>query len=329
MKKIALLLLLLFGMNLYLNAQVGINKDGSSPDASAMLDIKATDAGILIPRMSMPQRDAIVSPATGLMVFVIDDASFYYFDRTNWTGLSGTKKIDDLSDGKSDSDGTDDGSSVFLGVDAGLNDDRNVGIGYKALNKNTTGNFNTAIGASAFNNATSTNYSNSTALGYGAEPSGSNRIHIENTAVNWIGGMIYWDVYSDSRIKTNVQEDVKGLDFILKLRPVTYHLDKDAADRIMGATDKSDYPGKYDIEKIKQSGFLAQEVETAAQEAHYDFSGVNKPKGDTKLYSLSYSEFVVPIIKAVQEQNEQIQQLTDENVKLKELNEQLQARLKK
>lgn len=58
-----------------------------------------------------------------------------------------TTKIDDLSDAKSD----DNGSSLFIGVNAGSNDDGtdndNVGIGNYALNRNTTGENNVAIGA--------------------------------------------------------------------------------------------------------------------------------------------------------------------------------------
>ena len=50
--------------------------------------------------------------------------------------------------------------------------------------------------------------------------------------------------------------------------------------------------------------FLAQEVEKAANESVYDFDGVHKPKNDHDLYSLSYAQFVVPLVKAVQEQQE-------------------------
>ncbi len=87
MKKYVLIALLVLS-SLNLTAQVGINSDGSAPDASAMLDVKSTTSGLLIPRMTAANRDNIVSPATGLLVYVTDDNSFYYFDGANWVNLS-------------------------------------------------------------------------------------------------------------------------------------------------------------------------------------------------------------------------------------------------
>ena len=65
------------------------------------------------------------------------------------------------------------------------------------------------------------------------------------------------------------------------------------------------------IEKIKFSGFLAQEVESAALESNFDFSGVRTPENNSTPYSLSYAEFVVPLVKAVQEQQDMIELLKD------------------
>ena len=62
------------------------------------------------------------------------------------------------------------------------------------------------------------------------------------------------------------------------------------------------FTGKYDVEKIKYSGFLAQEVEQAAKSVNYDFSGYAAPKNQWGFYTLSYEQFVVPLVKAVQEQ---------------------------
>ena len=53
--------------------------------------------------------------------------------------------------------------------------------------------------------------------------------------------------------------------------------------------------------KKKMTGFIAQDVEKAAIELGYDFSGVTKPTTADGLYTLNYSEFVMPLVKAVQE----------------------------
>jgi len=57
---------------------------------------------------------------------------------------------------------------------------------------------------------------------------------------------------------------------------------------------------------------LAQDVEQAAISVGYDFSGVDKPKNKEDFYGLRYAEFVVPLVKAVQEQQEIIEQLKNE-----------------
>ncbi len=91
MRKTVLLFLLAM-TNIGLMAQVAINTDNSAPDASAMLDVKSTTSGLLIPRMTAVDRDNIASPATGLTVYVTDDNSFYYFDGTNWVRLQESGK---------------------------------------------------------------------------------------------------------------------------------------------------------------------------------------------------------------------------------------------
>jgi hypothetical protein len=53
-------------------SQINVNRDGSDPAASAMLEVKADNGGFLPPRVTLVQRDAIVTPAEGLMVFCTD-----------------------------------------------------------------------------------------------------------------------------------------------------------------------------------------------------------------------------------------------------------------
>jgi hypothetical protein len=59
---------------------------------------------------------------------------------------------------------------------------------------------------------------------------------------------------------------------------------------------------------IRQSGFIAQEVEQAMKESGYDFNGLHKPVDENDNYSLALGQFVVPLVKAVQEQQAIIEQ---------------------
>jgi hypothetical protein len=84
--------LLFLALSISVNAQVAINSDGSTPNNSAMLDVKSTSRGMLVPRMSTVQRNAIASPATGLLIFCTDNNQFYLNKGTpatpNWVILN-------------------------------------------------------------------------------------------------------------------------------------------------------------------------------------------------------------------------------------------------
>jgi hypothetical protein len=69
MKKIFLFFIIILILRSPLFAQVGINSDGSFPDSSAMLDVKSVSQGVLIPRMTFEQRNALLDPVEGLMVY--------------------------------------------------------------------------------------------------------------------------------------------------------------------------------------------------------------------------------------------------------------------
>ena len=73
-------------------AQVSVNEDGSFPDSSAMLDVKSSSKGFLVPRMTAAERDAIVKPAKGLLIFCTDDNQYYSNkgspEAKNWVMLS-------------------------------------------------------------------------------------------------------------------------------------------------------------------------------------------------------------------------------------------------
>ncbi len=69
MKNIIFYTILFIFFTLVATAQVGISSDNSSPDAAAMLDVKSTVKGVLTPRMTFVQRNAISNPSEGLIVF--------------------------------------------------------------------------------------------------------------------------------------------------------------------------------------------------------------------------------------------------------------------
>ena len=80
----------LYALSGGLQAQVGVNGDGSSPHASAMLDVVATDKGILIPRLTTVQRDDISSPAEGLMIYNTTTDQFEFYNGTTWGTVGGS-----------------------------------------------------------------------------------------------------------------------------------------------------------------------------------------------------------------------------------------------
>ncbi len=67
---------------------VAVNNDGSAAANSAMLDVKSTTKGFLMPRMTSSQRAAIASPTSGLLVFDTDTKTVWAFDGTSWKNLS-------------------------------------------------------------------------------------------------------------------------------------------------------------------------------------------------------------------------------------------------
>ncbi len=77
----------LSGTNTY-NTTGNVGIGSSSPSASALLDVSSSSKGILIPRMTASQKNAIASPTTGLLIFQTDAPSdFYYYNGSSWMSL--------------------------------------------------------------------------------------------------------------------------------------------------------------------------------------------------------------------------------------------------
>lgn len=202
----------------------------------------------------------------------------------------------------------------------------NTGVGFAALGINSTGSYNTALGFEAA--PVGSNGSNSMFLGSQAGYwGGSNIIVLSNPSCSFLWCQVNLTVGSDKRIKDDIKENVPGLAFISKLRPVTYHYNIHRENEILGAKNDHNWDGKYDIEKKTMTGFIAQEVEQSANQIGYDFSGVDKPQNDKSIYGLRYAEFVVPLVKAVQEQQQMIDSLKAATANQNAINKSLQQQI--
>ena len=83
---ILITIVIMLSYNASLMAQVGINT--TTPDPSSMLDIQSTAKGLLIPRMTLVERNNIPSPAQGLMVYQTDNTpGFYYYNGSTWSAI--------------------------------------------------------------------------------------------------------------------------------------------------------------------------------------------------------------------------------------------------
>lgn len=218
--------------------------------------------------------------------------------------------------------------NIGVGISAVYNNETgngNVGVGMFALDNYKNGSYNTAIGHKAGSHDSEVNLSNTICIGWDVEVSGSNSINIGNYYIHSAKSNVAWTTFSDGRFKEKIAQDVHGLDFIMKLKPVTYNLNVHKLNEYKGIKDDGDWEGKYDIEKIRFTGFVAQDVEKAADEVGYTFSGIDKSdlKNDRGTYGLRYAEFTVPLVKAVQEQQAMIEALKAEIEHLKKEMEQL------
>lgn len=198
-------------------------------------------------------------------------------------------------------------SNSYFGYHAGFADNasNNTAVGTLAGWTVANGNSCTYLGSSA--GPTTAGFTNATGIGYNVTPTASNQVRIGNGAVTSIGGQVGWTTLSDGRFKRNFKDNVPGLAFINLIKPVTYTLDIKSLQKFTGEDEKEkgeDHKSSSEIskqEKIIHTGFVAQDVEAVAKKLNYDFDGVDAPKNDKDPYGIRYAEFVVPLVKAVQE----------------------------
>jgi hypothetical protein len=165
------LLILLAAPRFALAQSGGVGIGTTTPDGSAALEIKSTTKGLLLPRLSQAQRDAmgtgsIAAPVPGLVVYQTDNTpGLYAYDGTAWVRLGGdnlgnhtaTQAVQ-LGNNALTGDGASIGTAVGVGVrtDGGLNlgqntAGNNVAVGYQA-GGGTGGMYNVALGVGSDRN---------------------------------------------------------------------------------------------------------------------------------------------------------------------------------
>ena len=188
----------------------------------------------------------------------------------------------------------------------------NTAIGCDSLSSNTTGHSNTAIGHLALRSLTT--YYNCTGLGANSAVTGSNQVQLGDTAVT-VYAQKALVTRSDARDKLDIEDSPLGLNFIMKLRPRKYRMNsreayfEEGEERDFTATNDGSKAGKR-----PHYGLVAQEVKETMNELGIDFAGYldSKIDGGEDVLSLGYTEFIAPMIKAIQQQQQMIEQLQKE-----------------
>jgi trimeric autotransporter adhesin len=188
--------------------------------------------------------------------------------------------------------------------------DDNTVVGVGAGYTNGTGSSNTFIGAGA--NVFADGITNVTALGAGAVVGASNSIVLGNTAISAIYADVSITAVSDRRRKKDIRtlDADLGLDFIEKLKPVSYRFNNG--------------------DETERYGFIAQDLEGALPTSLHDTIERSEPEHGLALierqndkdrtYRVSYDELLAPIVKAIQQQQQEIEAGRQQNAELYQQN---------
>jgi hypothetical protein len=210
----------------------------------------------------------------------------------------------------------------------------NIGIGYQAGDVITTGSNNVIIGQGS--DPSANNGTNQIVIGQGVTGTGDNQIALGNTSITHIKAQVNSiTAYSDRRIKREINNSKIGLDFIMKLRPVTYKMknpadypdeileDRFRGDSTSGPNDDGIDQRPADDETI-YDGLIAQEVKQTMDKTGINWSGWSKNESDGK-QGVQYGALTIPLIKAVQEQQETIDSQNKEIENLKDRLKRIEA----
>ena len=282
---------------------LSINTDGSAANLNAMLDVKSTTKGLLIPRLTSVQRNAISTPASGLEVYDSDLNQFYFYNGTAWTAITYGANANNFWTLSGGNIYNNTGTNVGIGAvtplakltvegtdDAGPQDlfklsKVNYGSTIFYQYYTDAGNWGTKMrGSSGPAPAFTFNMQNGR-LGLGtAAPGHQLELSTDDAAKP---SSSTWTVSSDIRLKTVDGQYNKGLKDLLQLNTIMYHYSPGNAMHL--PTDAQGY------------GFSAQEVQKIFPEAV-------KTSKDGYL-SIDMHPILVSYINAFKEQQAHIEKL--------------------
>lgn len=248
-----------------------------------------------------------------------------------YAGSSLTTGYNNINIGYTSGYGIADGAqNVNVGAGAGyaiVGGDSNTNVGHQAGNSVTSGVNNSNFGAGSGTDITDGGYNtnigensgvgtttedNTSCIGYYAAITASNQVQLGNSSTTTYA---YGSVQdrSDKRDKYDISESDLGLDFIERLRPVSFkwdyredYIDRDKKEKINDA--------KKDGTKERTRphyGLIAQDVKSVIDELNIDFGGFqdHSKNGGQDVMSLGYQEFIAPMIKAIQELSQKVKDL--------------------
>jgi trimeric autotransporter adhesin len=184
----------------------------------------------------------------------------------------------------------------------------NAAFGTAALESNITGTFNTGIGYAA--DVLSEGITNGTAIGAFAELTASNSIVLGNNTISKIyANVTTITAVSDRRRKKDIRalDTDLGLDFIGKLQPVSYRFNNG--------------------DETERYGFIAQDLEQALppslhetierSEPEHGLALIERQNDKHRTYRVSYGELFAPMVKAIQQQQQEIEAVRQQNAELR------------
>jgi len=197
------------------------------------------------------------------------------------------------------------GNEAGLAITEGIN---NVCVGEYTANNLTTGDYNTTVGNN--NTTDGVDAQHQITIGYGIGSNGDNNFTFGkagNRVYNNFSSNATFTRSSDERKKQNIKDDNLGLDFINKLRTVTYQWRP--SNEFPKEWEDYNEENQMDTEVVMH-GLIAQEVKSALDDAGVDtFGGWTENKDG--MQNISREMFVFPLIKAVQELSAKIKALEE------------------